>query len=312
MEPKARHVLIGLFTALVTVGIVIAVIALGKITTDKRWDYYIIQFNESVSGLSSGSAVEYSGLKIGEVVELELQPNPNIVNAYVRINADVDVREDVVAMLSMVGITGQSVIALSGGTLQAPPLLPQGNKLPVIVATPSPLSQLFSSGEGLMSSFSETLVGIKQLLNEENVAAVSQIIANVETITGAVANESESLANAINELDAIAQAVNQAIEGFQQLTAQTGEVIDKHMVSALDSARVALNKVRDAASTVQSAVANTQEPLTGGLAGLEKVGPAVTEFQRAMSQLNSILREIKAGPGRFILEGEQVEEYNPW
>ena len=103
-------------------GIIVAIVVLGKITTNKEWQYYIVQFDESISGLSVGSAVEYSGLKIGEVERLELQPNPNYVNAYIKIDADVQVHSDVVAMLSLVGVTGQSVIALSGGTKDSPVL----------------------------------------------------------------------------------------------------------------------------------------------------------------------------------------------
>ncbi|CAM5186287.1 MCE family protein [Oligella ureolytica] len=177
-----------------------------------------MQFNESVSGLSNGSAVEYSGLKIGEVERLELQANPNIVNAYIKVQEGVEIQSDVRAMISMVGITGQSMIALSGGTKTSGRLIGTRDNRAIIYATPSPLSQLFSSGEGLVSSMSESLIGVKKLLSDENIESLGQILANVEAITATVADESDNIQSVIREAEGLLSSANAAVDVFAEFS----------------------------------------------------------------------------------------------
>ena len=312
MEPKARHVLIGFFTVLVSISIVAAVFVLGKFTSIHNWQYFIVQFNESVSGLSNGSSVEYTGLKIGEVERLELQSNPNIVNAYVRIQDGVPIQSDVKAMLSIVGITGQSVIAISGGTDDAEVLVGERDNRAIIYATPSPLSQLFSSGEGLVSSLSESLVGVKKFLSDDNIESLSQILANIDTLTSSVADESDNIQSAIRETEQLLSNANAAIEVFKNINDNVNNLLNDQGTKALDSMAVALESVKSAAENIKTLVANSQGRVTNGLQGLEQVGPALNEFKRGMSTFNNLLRDFSKSPGRFILEGEQLEEYKPW
>lgn len=312
MEPKARHILIGLFTVLISVGIIAAVFVLGKINTTQNWQYFTIQFNESVSGLSNGSAVEYSGLKIGEVERLELQPNPNLVNAYVKINENVEVRSDVTVMLSIVGVTGQSLISMSGGTKEAMLLEGDRNNRPIIYATPSPLSKLFSSGEGLASSLSENLIRLKKLLSDENIDHFGQILANVDSLTGSVAAEGEALQSAIREADELMSNANTAVNLFKDFNSSVNNLLNEQGTMALDSMVRALDSVKLASENIKKLVENSQGRLSNGLEGLEQVGPALNEFKRGMSAFNNLLRDFSESPGRFILEGEQLEEYKPW
>lgn len=312
MEPKARHILIGFFTVLVTVGIVATVSILGKITTSQNWQYFIIQFSESVSGLSNGSSVEYSGLKIGEVERLELQDNPNLVNAYVKLNEGVEVRSDVVVMLSLVGITGQSVIAMSGGTKEAALLEGDRDNRPILYATPSPLSKLFSSGEGLASSLSESLIRLKHLLSDENIDNFAGILANVESLTGSLAAEGESIQSAIREADELMANANEAVSLFKEFNSSVNHLLNEQGAKAMDSMTAAINSVKQASENIKKLVDNSQGKLANGLEGLEQVGPALNEFKRGMSTFNNLLRDFSASPGRFILEGEQLKEYKPW
>lgn len=312
MEPKARHILIGFFTVLITVGIVTAVSILGKITTSQKWQYFIIQFNESVSGLSNGSAVEYSGLKIGEVERLELQANPNLVNAYVKLNEDVKVRSDVVVMLSLVGVTGQSVISMSGGSLEGELLEGDRDERPILYATPSPLSKLFSSGEGLASSLSESLFRFKQLLSDENINHFTGILANVESFTGSLAAEGDSLQSAIREADELMANANEAVALFKEFNSSVNHLLNEQGAKAMESMTTAIDSVKQASENIKKLVINSQGKLSNSLEGLEQVGPALNEFKRGMSTFNNLLRDFSESPGRFILEGEQLKEYKPW
>ena len=94
METRAHHVLIGLFTVLRRRRLLFA-LWLGKSSMDREYNYYEISFNRAVSGLSNGSAVEYSGIKVGDVEALWLEPDdPRKVRARIRIYSGTPIKQD--------------------------------------------------------------------------------------------------------------------------------------------------------------------------------------------------------------------------
>ena len=65
----------------------------GQIQHGPRIQHYDIGFSQAVSGLSSGSSVEYSGIKVGDVTELWLQPDdPRKVRARIRVYAGTPIK----------------------------------------------------------------------------------------------------------------------------------------------------------------------------------------------------------------------------
>lgn len=153
METRAHHVLIGLFTVLVVAGALLFGLWLAKSSVDSEFKDYEVVFNEAVSGLSKGSAVQYSGIKVGDVVSLRLDPkDPRRVLARIRLGGETPIKEDTQAKLALTGITGTSIIQLSGGTPQSPELRGKDGNLPEIVASPSPISRLLNNSDDLISS----------------------------------------------------------------------------------------------------------------------------------------------------------------
>ena len=92
MEPRAHHVLIGLFTVLAALASIIFAIWLSSASTSSEQNYYTVVFKQAVTGLSRGSAVQFSGIRIGEITELSLDhDDPRIVRARILIDADADI-----------------------------------------------------------------------------------------------------------------------------------------------------------------------------------------------------------------------------
>jgi phospholipid/cholesterol/gamma-HCH transport system substrate-binding protein len=123
METRASHVLIGAFTLAIFALAFLFVLWIGKLRLAREWDYYDVLFEEAVSGLTVGGAVQYQGIQVGEVRRLSLDPtDPNKVIARVRVAGGTPVKTDTKAKLAITGLTGVSVIQLSGGTRTAPML----------------------------------------------------------------------------------------------------------------------------------------------------------------------------------------------
>src|SRR3546814_16389993 len=86
-----------------------------KFTSDAAWREYDVIFKEPVSGLSTGSPVQYNGIGVGTVRDLSLAPDdPRQVIARVRLRSSTPVLEDTEASLAFIGLTGAAFIQLPG------------------------------------------------------------------------------------------------------------------------------------------------------------------------------------------------------
>ncbi|KHL74251.1 ABC transporter permease, partial [Pseudomonas putida] len=181
METRAHHVLIGLVTVLVVAGAMLFGLWLTKSSVDDAFKDYEVIFNEAVSGLSRGSPVQYNGIKVGDVTSLRLDPkDPRRVLARVRLSGDTPVKEDTQAKLTLAGVTGNSFIQLSGGTPKSPELKGKDGKLPVIIASPSPISQLLNDSSDLVTNINLLLHNANQMFSENNIDRLSNTLANLE------------------------------------------------------------------------------------------------------------------------------------
>src|SRR4051794_26126837 len=95
MEIRARYVLTGAFVFAVILagfGFVYLLNNAGGLGERTRYE---VRFESSVSGLLLGSAVQFNGIRVGEVTDLKLDPHePRRVIAIISVNSTAPVRAD--------------------------------------------------------------------------------------------------------------------------------------------------------------------------------------------------------------------------
>ena len=95
-------------------------------------------FDGSVSGLRTGGAVLFNGIRVGEVTGLKLDPDkPQQVIATVSVDKTVAIRPDVQIGLEFQGLTGIASIALKGGSVDEPALVGSKDNPPALTAPPN-------------------------------------------------------------------------------------------------------------------------------------------------------------------------------
>src|SRR5690606_4911202 len=159
METKANYVLIGAFTILVTVFLLLFSLWAAKYSSDRSWNEYLVVFTEPVTGLSEGSNVLYNGIAVGTVDSLALAPDdPRKVIARLRLQATTPVRADTRARLSMTSLTGPPIIQLTGGSPDAPELRAQRDgEPPVIQTAASALQNIADTANRLVERLDQVL-----------------------------------------------------------------------------------------------------------------------------------------------------------
>ena len=112
METRAHYVAVGAFVlALVFLGFT-AVLWLAGTQFAVNYDHYDIFFKGPVTGLSKGAAVDYNGIRVGQVSEIGIDPN-NVeqIRVTVEVKSDVVIKEDAAANVETGEIFTSGIVA---------------------------------------------------------------------------------------------------------------------------------------------------------------------------------------------------------
>lgn len=312
METRAHHVLIGLVTVLVVSGAMLFGLWLTKSSVDDAFKDYEVVFNEAVSGLSRGSPVQYNGIKVGDVSTLRLDPkDPRRVLARIRLAGDTPVKEDTQAKLALTGVTGTSIIQLSGGTPQSPTLKGKDGHLPTIVASPSPIARLLNDSEDLMAGVSTLMHNANLMFSTENIERISNTLEHLEQTTGTIADQRGDIRQAMQQLASVGKQANNMLEQTTTLMRNANGLLNEHGKEALGSAEQAMKSLQESSATLNKLISANQDSLNSGMQGLNGLGPAVREMRETLSSLRVITKRLEADPSGYLLGSDKTKEFTP-
>lgn len=186
MEVRARYVQVGVFTLAVIVAGFAFVYWLNNAAGLQQRTLYRIRFETPVSGLLTGSAVLFNGIRVGEVTGLQLNPQePRQVTVTVAIEPGTPVRADTHIDIDFQGLAGAPVIALKGGNPAAPPPAASAGQPPLLVADAA-------TGQSMTQAARDTLRRLDAIL-AENSEPLHTTIGNLNTFSAALARNSDRL-----------------------------------------------------------------------------------------------------------------------
>jgi phospholipid/cholesterol/gamma-HCH transport system substrate-binding protein len=307
METKANYVLIGAFTLAVAALLLVFGLWAAKYSSDRDWQEYMVVFTEPVTGLTEGSSVQYNGIAVGTVETLALDAkDPRRVIARLKVKADVPIKVDTRAKLSITGLTGVPFIQLTGGSPGARKLASgDRDEIPAIITEASALQNIADTANRLVARMDE-------VLSEQNVKRIANTLANIESMTGTVAEQREDLRALIvnarassEQLAATLKTTNRAVEDIDR------ELVDKLpvLVAKLDSTLTRL----DSAAGGANAVINENRAAIHSFAndGLAQLGPTLSELRGLVRDLRRISDRLEGSPARYLLGRDAPKEFEP-
>ena len=195
METRAPYTLIGMFVLAVIAAAFGFVYWLHNTGSLTERAIYRIRFENTVSGLLTGAAVLFNGIRVGEVTALALDGNnPNVVTATVAVAASTPVRADTKVGLDFQGLTGVPVVILQGGSQ---PLSGVGATRP---GEPPTLTAEPLAGQSMTSAARDALRRLDGIL-ADNADPLRTTIANLNTFSEALARNSDKLDGIIKGLE---------------------------------------------------------------------------------------------------------------
>jgi phospholipid/cholesterol/gamma-HCH transport system substrate-binding protein len=261
METKAKYVLLGTATLIGAVFIMLFAMWMANSEFRRGYNEFDIVFDDPVRGLAQGGEVRFNGIKVGEVQDLSIDPrDTRRVIARVRVSAEVPVKTDSRAQLEPIGLTGVTLIQLSAGSDDAAALRQSfGGPVPAIEGEGSQIDALVARSEDIALRASEAMAAVRDLLTDENIARVTRIVENLETVSNQLADQNSVITRsgqAAGEISALARQLRQD-------TAQLDEVMQQVSAAASVASGETLPELAQAAEEIGRAAANISRVAQG-------------------------------------------------
>ncbi len=178
METRANYIMVGFFVLLLAFGTLGFILWVAKFQVEQEFAHYDIVFESAVTGLREGSAVRYSGVRVGEVITVDLDPDrPTAIRVTIEVQKRTPVRADSLATLELEGLTGGRYVQLSGGSPEEPPLMPPpGRERAEIPPGTSSFEQVLEGAPEMLENVNILLLRAQALLSERNLKNVEQLI----------------------------------------------------------------------------------------------------------------------------------------
>ncbi len=339
MESRAGYFLVGLFVFVLVTGLMAFIVWLGRLETDVEFASYDVIYDGSVTGLRQGSSVRFSGVGVGEVLQVALfEEDPTKVRITIEIDRMTPVRDDTTATLGFEGLTGGRYVLLTGGSPDAGPLLPvEPGQRPRIPSRPSQLDEVLKGAPEIVAGANELLARVNTLLSDQNQAYFSGILADVAKISQAFAAESDRIAELVDTAAETMENVRQASESLAgltqslqdsttRLTAQADATLasyqalagttDRTVADLRKDLRTLMGTLNEASETLSITLAEVQEIVEENRqpikdfsgSGLYELTNFLIEARGLVKQLARITTEVERDPARFFF-GDRQQGY---
>ncbi|MFO1254517.1 MAG: MlaD family protein [Sphingomonadaceae bacterium] len=319
METRANHVWVGAVTLALLALLAAAIIWIARLNEGSKNEYDIF-FKQSVDGLSKGSAVNFSGVPVGQVKLIELwHKDPGFVRVRISVDREIPIRLGTTATIQS-NFTGVSNIQLEGADKNAPVLscdaenkraaCPEG--VPVIPTKRGGLGELLNSAPVLLERLATLTERLTQLFSDKNQQSIEHILANTDRMTGALANASPQVQSTLIELQATLVQAQTALAEFQQVAGTTNAMMNEDfrpMIGQFNKSLKSIGKASDQLEGLLGDMRPGAQRLSGNT--LPEAEATIRDLRATTRSLRAMTEKLNEQGARGILGGDQLPDYKP-
>jgi phospholipid/cholesterol/gamma-HCH transport system substrate-binding protein len=314
METRAHYVAVGAFVLAMLFLAFVAVVWLAGTQFTTSFARYDIYFDGPVSGLNTGARVEYNGIPVGTVSDIEivtdkeeLARESKQIRVTAEIKSNIEIKKDAAATIQTNILSGVAFILISPGKSTELLEARKGERYPVIRSRRSTFSSLAARGPQLLDKLDLILDRVQDLLSDHNREAFTATLDNVQKLSGTLAEHSGEIAdNANGALKAAATLLTNIDNSYSspnglkdQVSASVGD-FDKLVKGLSDTNRQLDQTVKD----LQPGLRNFSQHTLGDVDAL------VGEVRQFISGLGRLASQLERDPTRLLF-GDRREGYQP-
>ncbi len=188
---------------------------------ERKEHYYVAYQNVSVGGLEVGSPVKFMGITVGSIADIRISPHDvNTIMIRLALKENTPVKEDAVADIVAMGITGLRTIEIRGGTQEADFLLP-GDTLR---SGTSFAEDITGKAEDIYFKLEEVLNNLMIFTHPDNMRAFTQTAEDISTFS----REAGTTMNRIDGfIDENREGVRQSVASVEKFTGELNKTSDE-------------------------------------------------------------------------------------
>ncbi|MGX7896681.1 MlaD family protein [Tsuneonella sp. HG222] len=312
METRANYVWVGAVTLVLLAALAVFIVWIAGFGTSDRKQYDIF-FPQAVDGLAPGSAVNFAGVPVGKVDDMNLwKEDPQFVQVRISVQEDVPILEGTTAAVQG-SFTGVSTIGLDGARAGQPPITRPGRDgVPEIQPRAGGLGAILAGAPQLLDNLSSLTARLTEFMSPRNQRSLEGILANTERLSAGLADASPRMEAVLADLDATlvqAQGTLAAMEttlgSANDLMAQDGKPLIADLRRTLASAREASDALRDSMNDVRPAARQISEST------LPAAEAALRDLRKTTAALRQVTESIENNGAGGLIGGSKLPDYKP-
>ena len=303
METKASYIVVGAFALLIVAGALLFVLWAAKNSKGDTREYEVV-FRQSVAGLTVGSSVLLEGVRVGQVSSIGVSPtDPGRVLVRVTASADAPIRQNSQATLEPQGVTGMSVVAISGGTADSPLMALVTGQVGRIPAQPSRLQEIMNSVPSILASLDNIVKRTDQLISPENSQTFGTLLFSVTEIAETLAQNKESIAKGMAGFGDAGQSFAVSGKRLEALIASAQTLVDRDFRNAAQAIGRASGNITAVSSAVEPGLHRFSRD------SMRELHAFLAEARMLAASLSSLAQKLESDPRRFLF-GNHVPEFS--
>jgi len=273
MSKKANPTLIGLFVVAAIGLFTLAIFLFSDSSMFSKKSHYVLFFENSVTGLTTGSPVSFRGVKVGSVTDITLQVDPETKQIYIPVYIKIEprrfstatgtgetsfdlhglVERGLSAQLQIHSfITGQLFIQLDYYPYKNIKYVGTATDYPEIPTVPSLMDKLGGklenySYEKLLDNLAATMSGLEQLVNSpelmDTVKSLNRVLKNVDTMVNNFDSQITPVSSSLNKTLADAQKALADIRTMTDNIDSHAEIMSASFEQSMAEANDAFNSL---------------------------------------------------------------------
>lgn len=305
MEHKFNYTIVGMFVLGFLACLIALIIWLTNGFEKVNTIEYRVVTNESVSGLSVNSTIDYRGVNVGKVSSMELNhDDPRYVTIYLNIDVGTPIKNDTEAVLMSRGITGLVNVSLTGGTPEAGALLPtKADPIPTIKNGASLSRRLDEALNNITNSLSELSKKMGSILTTQNIDNLSNILSNTNAFTADLATVGDKIGALTEKATGTIDTIQPQIQNAAKALASFADHL-QGSTKQLEGMSVKINSTLDTATSTLNTWGSLGQEANGSL---QNVFPVL---ENALYNFSLFMQELEAKPNSIIM-GKPKQKAGP-
>ena len=324
MENRSNHILVGGVVMALLVAVLVFVVWLSRASGEDKKEYDI--FFEAVEGVANGSAVTFSGVPVGQVESINLEPlTPDVIRVRISVGQDTPISIGTTATIKGVGFTGVSQIQLDPPNVEKgkpkprkiPIVCPEQNPermcpygVPVIPPRTGGLGALLNSAPELLERVSTLTARVTELLSTRNQNSIAAILENVQVISRNLAERSDEIAATMVDARIAIRQTGDAVEQIGALAGTSNSILQ-------NDARPLIADLRNSVRAAEVSMQNLDAAVSDARPGLQafskqtipEVGQLVRDLREMSSALSAVAQRLNQQGAGGIIGGQTLPDY---